>query len=342
MAILHHDSAPRTPKPAQARDRGHRGPRLTPKALFSVLKEAASEWSADKASRLAAALSYYTIFSIAPLLVIAIAVAGLIFGQEAASNQIFGQIRGFVGDTGAQAIQSMVAAAGQKGAGIVATLVGVVTLLLGASGAIGQLQDALNTIWEVKPKPGLGIKGFIRHRLLSFSMVLVIAFMLLVSLVVSAALAGLAGYLERILPIPSVALQALNFAVALAVTSLLFALMFKVLPDVEIRWKDVWIGGLVTALLFSVGRLLIGMYLGRGSVTSVFGAAGSLVVILIWIYYSAQILFFGAEFTQVYANRFGSKVRPSSHAEPVTDGERANQGMKADPDRGGAKPEGKA
>ena len=303
-------------------------PRRTPKALVSLLKESASEWSADKASRLSAALSYYTIFSIAPLLVIAIAVAGLVFGQEAASNQIYGQIRGFVGDSGAQAIQGMVESAGKTGAGIVATVVGVATLLLGASGAIGQLQDALNTIWEVKPKPGQGIKGFIRTRLLSFSMVLVIAFMLLVSLVMSAALAGFGHYLERVLPIPPAALQALNIAVSFLVVSLLFSLIFKVLPDVKIAWRDVWIGGMVTALLFTLGKFLIGLYLGRSSATSVFGAAGSLVVILIWIYYSSQILFFGAEFTQVYANRFGSHLRPAPNAEPVKEEDRANQGLK--------------
>ncbi|HLP42658.1 MAG TPA: YihY/virulence factor BrkB family protein [Fibrobacteria bacterium] len=318
MAILHHDPGPRRPKSSKEKEESgkHGGKPARKPSLFGVLKEAASEWSADKCSRLAAALSYYTIFSIAPLLVIAIAVAGFVFGQEAASNQIFGQIRGFVGDTGAQAIQGMVQAASNTGAGVIATVVGVATLLLGASGAIGQLQDALNTIWEVKPKPGQGIKAFLRHRLLSFSMVLVIAFFLMVSLVVSAALTGLGVLLERILPVPAVALQAINIGVAILVTSLLFVMMFKVLPDVEMRWKDVWIGGLVTAILFSVGRYLIGLYLGRGSVTGVFGA----------------------EFTQVYANRRGSKVKPSPHAEPLTGDDRANQGLKSDPDGRGRPP----
>jgi membrane protein len=334
MALVY-DPSP-SPRAKEARKE-----RLTPKVLFSLVKESASEWSNDKASRLAAALSYYTIFSIAPLLIISIAVAGLVFGQEAASNQVFHQIRGFVGDAGAQAIQTMVESAGKKGSGIIATVIGIVTLLLGASGAIGQLQDALNTIWEVEPKPGQGIKGFLRTRVLSFSMVLVIAFMLLVSLVVSAALSGLGGYLERLLPIPAIALQAINLGVAFLVTALLFSLIYKVLPDVKIRWKDVWIGGIVTALLFSVGRYLIGMYLGRGSVTSAYGAAGSFVVILIWIYYSSQILFFGAEFTQVYANRFGSHIRPTPNAQPVGEDKRADQGMDSSPDRGGAKPGGK-
>lgn len=325
LQLLHDPGKAPAPGPKTAR-----GPRLTPKALFGVLKDSASDWSKDKASRLAAALSYYTIFSIAPLLIIAIAVAGLVFGQEAASNQIFHQIRGFVGDQGAEAVQDMVAGAGKHGGGAVATVVGVVTLLLGASGAIGQLQDALNTIWEVEPKPGQGIKGFIRTRFLSFSMVLVIAFMLLVSLVVSAGLSGAGDYLERILPVPAFVLQAINFAVSFVVVSLLFSLMFKVLPDVKIAWRDVWIGGMVTALLFTLGKALIGLYLGRGSVTSSYGAAGSLVVILIWIYYSSQILFFGAEFTQVYANKFGSRLEPTPNAQPVSGAARANQGMKPD------------
>ena len=291
--------------------------RLNARTILSMLKEAAGEWGNDKASRLAAALSYYTIFSIAPLLIIAIAVAGLVFGHEAASNQIFDQVRGFVGDGGAQAIQAMVASADKKGAGIVATLVGIATLLVGASGAIGQLQTALNTIWEVEPKPGQGIKGFLRTRVLTFSMVLVIAFMLLVSLVLSAGLSGAGHYLDSVLAIPAALLQALNFTVSFLVISVLFAMIYKFLPDVEIKWKDVWIGGAVTSLLFSIGKFLIGLYLGRGSVTSAFGAAGSLVVILIWIYYSSQILFFGAEFTNVWAKRHGLAPPRKAAAKPA-------------------------
>ncbi|MDB5048969.1 MAG: YihY/virulence factor BrkB family protein [Fibrobacteres bacterium] len=334
MAIMLH---PDQPKPDKAGTKTRRKG-FASNALFSLVKDAAAQWGNDKASRLAAALSYYTLFSIAPLLIIAISVAGLAFGREAASNQIFQQIRGLVGDSGAQAIQTMVQSASQKGSGIVGTLVGLATLLLGASGAFGQLQEALNTIWEVKPKPGQGVKGFLRSRFLSFSMVLVIAFMLMVSLVASAALAGLGGYLDRILPVPSWALQAINFLVSFAVTALLFALIYKVLPDVRIRWRDVWIGGAATALLFSIGRLLIGLYLGKSSVGSAYGAAGSLVIILLWVYYSSQILFFGAEFTKIYANRYGSHMQPTPNAEPLGEGERINQGMKPDPDRGGAKP----
>lgn len=304
-------------------------PSLNAKTVFSMLKQSAAAWSDDKASRLAAALSYYTIFSIAPLLIIAIGVVGLVFGQEAASNQVFEQIRGLVGDEGAKAIQTMVQSAHKSDGGIWATVIGVGTILLGATGAFGQLQDALNTIWQVKPKAGQGIKGFVRIRITSFSLVLVIGFMLLVTLVLSALMAGLGTYLEGILPIPSVALQALNVLISFIVTALLFTLIYKVLPDVTVKWKDVWIGGVVTALLFSLGRFLIGLYLGRGTVGSAYGAAGSLVIILLWIYYSSQILFFGAEFTKVFANTLGSHIKPSPHAEPVSEAARLNQGMEA-------------
>jgi hypothetical protein len=189
------------------------------------------------------------------------------------------------------------------------------------------LQDALNTIWQVQPKPGQGVMGFLRTRFLSFSMVLVIGFMLLVTLVISAALAAVSHYLEGLLPIPGAVLQLINFAISFGVTSLLFTLIYKVLPDVTVRWRDVWIGGMVTAFLFSIGRYLIGLYLGRGSVSSAYGAAGSLVIILLWIYYSAQILFFGAEFTKVFANRFGARIKPSPHAEPISEESRRDQGM---------------
>ncbi len=285
--------------------------------MISLLKETFSEWSKDKASRLAAALSYYTIFSVAPLLIIAIAVAGLVFGQEAASNQIVGEIRGLVGDQGAQAIQTILQNANHKGGGIVATVVGVVTLLVGASGTFGELQDSLNTVWKVEPKPDRGLKGILHDRFLSFSMVLVIGFLLLVSLLLSALLAGLGKYLGDVLPMSQSLIQGLNFGISFAVTTLLFALLFKVLPDAFVRWRDVWVGSAFTALLFSLGRFLIGLYLGRSSVSSAYGAAGSLGVGLIWGYYSAQILFLGAEFTQVYAKHFGKAIEPKPNAVKV-------------------------
>lgn len=276
-----------------------------------------SEWSRDNASRLAAALSYYTIFSVAPLLIIAIAVAGLVFGRQAATDQIVYQIRGLVGNDGAQVIQTILQNASKTTSGILATVVGLVTLLVGASGAFGQLQDSLNIIWEVKPKAGRGVKGVLRDRFLSFSMVLVIGFLLMVSLLLSAFLAGVGKYVSDLLPMSSLVLQAINFGISLIVTTVLFALIFKVLPDAYVRWRDVWVGSCVTALLFSLGRFLIGLYLGRSSVSSAYGAAGSLVVLLLWVYYSAQILFLGAEFTQVYANRFGKAIVPKPNAEAL-------------------------
>jgi membrane protein len=293
--------------------------------LKDLIKATFTEWSEDKASRLAAALSYYTLFSVAPLLIIAIAVAGLVFGRQAASEQILDQVREMTGPQGADAVRMLLRSAGQTGTGILATLVGVAVLLVGASGAFAQLQDALNTVWDVKARPGRGFKGVLRDRFLSFSMVLVIGFLLLVSLVLSAALAALGKYLSQALPIPSAVMQALNFAISFAVTTFLFALIFKVLPDVRIRWREVWVGSLATALLFSVGRFLIGLYLGRSSVSSAYGAAGSLVVLLVWVYYSAQILFLGAEFTQVYASRYGRRLEPKPNAVAM-DGKLAGAG----------------
>jgi membrane protein len=287
------------------------------RTLRDLVMETFSEWNKDNASRLAAALSYYTIFSVAPLLIIAIAVAGLVFGRKAATEQLVGEIRDLVGNDGAQVIQSILQNASKTTSGILATCIGVVTLLVGASGAFGQLQDSLNTIWEVRPKAGRGVKGVLRDRALSFSMVLFIGFLLMVSLLLSAFLSGIGKYLADLLPMSSVVLQGMNFGISLGVTTFLFALIFKVLPDAYIRWRDVWVGSAVTALLFSLGRFLIGLYLGRSSVSSAYGAAGSLVVLLLWIYYSAQILFLGAEFTQVYANKFGKAIIPKPNAERI-------------------------
>ncbi|GAB4207341.1 MAG: YihY/virulence factor BrkB family protein [Roseiflexaceae bacterium] len=295
--------------------------------ILPLIKGAFSDWNEDKAPRLAAAVAYYTVFSLAPLLVIVIAIAGLVFGEEAARGALSNQIEGLVGSTGAQAIEEMIKGASHRESGIIATVIGIVTLLFGASGLFGQLQDALNTIWEVQPKPGQGIVATLKQRFFSFTMVLGTGFLLLVSLVVSAALAGVVQYFQGFLPGADWIWQVVNFVIGLAVTTLLFALIFKIIPDAEIAWSDVWIGAAATAVLFSVGRLLLGLYLGRSSFGSTYGAAGSFVVLLIWIYYSAQILFLGAEFTQVYANRFGSRVKPSPNAVALTDQDRAQQGI---------------
>lgn len=297
------------------------------KAFLALLKATWTEWNEDKASRLAAALAYYTVFSLAPLLIIVIAIAGLVFGHDAAQGRIVEQIEGLVGGDGADAIQAMLENANQPAAGVTATVIGVVTLLFGATGVFIQLQDALNTIWEVAPKPGQGIVNFLRNRFLSFSMVLGIGFLLLVSLVLSAVLAAIGTYFNHLLPGLTSLWQAINFVVSFGVITLLFGMIYRILPDVKIAWGDVWIGAAVTSLLFTIGRLLIGIYLGSSAIDSAYGAAGSFVVILVWVYYSAQILLFGAEFTQVYAKQYGSRIRPASNAIPATDEALAKQGM---------------
>jgi membrane protein len=286
------------------------------KTIFKLLQESFREWQEDKASLLAAALAYYTVFSITPLLVIAIAIAGAVFGQDAARGEILQQINSLVGKQGAQAIETALANANQPQLGSIASIISVIVLLIGASGVFAQLQEALNTVWNVKAKPEKqGFWEFIRKRLLSFGMVLAIGFLLLVSLILSAMLSGISNLDINLLPGFDPLWQIVNFVISFSFISLLFALIYKYLPDVKIRWKDVWVGAIITALLFTIGKYLIGLYLGQGSLGSTYGAAGSLIVFLAWVFYSAQILLFGAEFTQVYARKFGRKIVPNSHAE---------------------------
>jgi membrane protein len=295
--------------------------------MLEVLKETWSDWNEDKAPRLAAALAYYTAFSLAPLLVIAIAIAGLVFGQEAARGQVSSQIQGLLGPEGAEAVETMIAGSSKQSSGILAAVIGFATLLFGASGLFGQLKDAMNTIWEVQPKPGQGIMATIKQNFFSFTMVLGTGFLLLVSLLLSAVLAGLVGFFQNALPGADWLWLVVNFLVGFAVTTGVFALIFKFVPDAKIAWGDVWIGAAVTSLLFSIGRFALGWYLGNGSFSSSYGAAASLVIVLLWVYYTAQILFFGAEFTQVYARRYGSRIEPAPNAVRVTEEERAQQGM---------------
>jgi membrane protein len=291
---------------------------MNPKEIFAILKKTASDWMEDQAPTLGAALAYYTVFSLAPLLIIAIAIAGLVFGQEAAQGQIFDQLRGLMGEASAKAMQDMVQNASAKPAtGVVATIIGVVTLLFGASGVFGQLQTSLNAIWDVQPKPGRGVLGLIQDRILSFGFMLVIGFLLLVSLLLTAAIALVGEWFRGIGPGMETLAQILNFVLSLGLITVLFAMIFKVLPEAKIAWHDVWIGAFLTALLFTVGKFALGLYLGKSGVGSSYGAAGSLIVLLLWVYYSSQILFFGAEFTQVYANRFGSHVTPADNAVAV-------------------------
>lgn len=289
------------------------------RSVLRLLKETAAEWQNDKVPVLAAALSYYTVFSLAPLLLIAIAIAGAVFGEEAARGEVVRQIQGLIGRDGAEAIQSMIQNAQRPDSGgTLATIISIITLLLGASGVFGQLQDALNTIWDVKPKPDSGWKSFLQSRFLSFGMVLVVGFLLLVSLILSAGLTAIGTFFGNVIPGFVALSQILNFVISFAVVTVLFASIYKVLPDVEIPWKNLWVGAAITALLFNFGKFLIGLYLGNSSVGSAYGAAGSLVVILIWVFYSAQILLIGAEFTQVYSNYRGTPLRPSKHAVPLS------------------------
>ena len=273
----------------------------------TLAKETVTRWTEDKASALAAALAYYALFSLAPLVLIAVAVAGLVFGHQAAEGQLYTQLAGLIGDAGGKAVQSIVANMHQQGGGVVATIVGIATLLFGASGVFVQLQDSMNIIWKAKPPTTNGIVEFLRVRLVSFSMVLGIGFLLLVSLVLSAFLAAVSDYLGMFIPGGAAVGQALNATVSLVVVTALFAMIYKLLPDTPVAWKDVWVGALLTSFLFTVGKFAIGFYLGKASVASSYGAAGSVVILLLWVYYSSLILYLGAEFTHVYSMRHGSR-----------------------------------
>ena len=309
-------------------------PRLDARGFWELAKATWAEFNEDKVPRLGAALAYYAIFSLAPLLIIVIFVAGLVFGQGAAQEALLGQLRSLLGSQGADMIQTMIDSTRRPGAGLFATIFGLGTLVLGAIGAFNQLHDALNTIWEVKPKPHLSLLERVRYRLLSFSMVLVVGFLLMVSLAVSAGLSAAGAFVSAQLPfVAQWILTILNFAISFAVITLLFALMFKYLPDAKIAWSDVWIGAAITALLFTLGKSLIGLYLGQSTKGAAYGAAGALVILLLWIYYSAQIFLLGAEFTQVYAGRYGRQVMPGKNAVAMTEGDRAQEGLSRDPER---------
>jgi membrane protein len=281
------------------------------KGIAHLFKETFRAWSAGKTPRLGASLAYYTIFAIAPLLLLAMSIAGFCFGTARAQRELFEQIYSLVGREGGQAIQSMVvAAANRPQAGLWASIGALVTFGAGATAVFVELQDALNTIWGVTREPGHGARYFIKDRLLSFAMVLGIGFLLLVSLLLNAALAAVGKFATGLLPEEQALLQVLEFLVSLGVISLLFAMIFKFLPDVKIGWGDVWIGAIVTALLFNLGKFLIGYYLGRSTMASIYGAAGSVIILLMWVYYSAQIVFFGAQFTRVHASRRSNARTP--------------------------------
>ncbi len=280
-----------------------------------LLKKTFQQWQEDKASMIAAALAYYTVFSISPLLVIAVAIAGAFFGDETAQAKITDQLIALIGRDGVKPILQALNNMSQPTSISVASLISILVLILGASGVFAQLQDALNTVWKVKPQPGQGLLPFLRKRLSSFIMVLAIGFLLLLSLVLSAVVSTLSRYRTDFLPGSAVLWENLDFIVSFGLITFLFCLMFKYVPDVKIAWKDVLVGSIITALLFLFGKFLLGLYLSKGSLGSAYGAAGSLIIFLAWVYYSAQIILLGAEFTQVYTRMYGSKVRARKHSQ---------------------------
>ncbi len=284
------------------------------KAIWGLLRTAAESWVADNAPRLGAALSYYTVFAISPLFIIVIFIASLWFKKSAVQAALFGELARLVGRQGAHAIQNALNTATPHLQGKLASAIALGTLILSATGLFMELQGAMNTVWGVEEKSGQGVWGFIKNRLLSFAMVVGIGFLLLVSLVISAGLASLAKYFSALVPGLGELTLILNGLASFGIITLLFAMIFKVLPDVKIAWRDVWVGAAVTAILFTAGKFLLGFYLASNSTVSAYGAAGSLVLMLLWVYYSAQILFFGAELTQAYANKFGAKLEPKENA----------------------------
>ena len=274
---------------------------------WPLVKTAVSAWIDDYAPSMGAALSYYTLFSLAPMLLIVIAIAGLLFGAEAVHGQIFGELRGLFGDDAAQSIEGLLASVSQPSEGIIATAVGLTLVVIGATSVFGELQDALDRIWRAPARAkGGGLWALLRARMLSFGMILGIAFLLMVSLVLGAVVSALGKWWGGVFGEWEAVAQVVNLLVGLVLTTTVFAMIYKLMPRVRVRWPDVWLGAVVTALLFTVGKFLIGLYIGRSGVASGFGAAGSLVVVLVWVYYSAQIFLLGAEFTWAYANRYGS------------------------------------
>ena len=273
------------------------------KQLWPILQQTMASWNAHNAPRLGAALAFYTILSMAPLVVLVVAVVALVFGHSTAQDQILYQVREMIGDQGAEMVKTTIEHASKPSTGIFASIIGVLTLFFGASGVFIELRSALNTIWEVKEIDDVNLVGIVKQRFFSFGLVLAIGFLLLVSLVISAGLAAVGTFFGGLLPMPEFVLTGLNFVLSFIAIAVLFALIFKYVPEKTLQWRQVWVGALVTAFLFSIGKLLIGLYLGKASIGSAYGAAGSLMVVIVWVYYSSQIFFFGAEFTYALTNR---------------------------------------
>jgi membrane protein len=282
---------------------------LNAQAVLEMVKLTYTDWSNDKAPRMGAALAYYTIFSLAPLLVIAISIAGLVFGAQAVQGQIMGEIQGLIGPDSAKAVQAMIQSAHKPANSTIASIMWFIVLLIGASGVFTEMQDALNAIWDVDTNAKSGWWNFLKGRFLSFGMVLGIGFLLLVSLVLSAGLTAMSNYLENSVAIPAALLHSLDFLFSVLFITALFGMIFKLLPDAHIPWSDVWVGATITSVLFTIGKFLIGFYIAKSVTASAYGPAGSLVIIVAWIYYSAQLLYFGAEFTHVYSQEYGSQCK---------------------------------
>ncbi len=277
------------------------------RAWWALVKQAVSSWSDDYAPSMGAALSYYTVFSLAPLLLIVISIAGLVFGADAARGEIFGQLRGLMGDEAAKAVEGVLSSVSRPASGVLGTLIGIGVLLVGATSVFAELQDALDRIWRAPARDrSAGIWRLLRSRLLSFGLILGLAFLLLVSLVLGAVIAALGKWWGGAFAGWEVLAQAINLALDFALTTTVFAMIYKLMPRVSVRWHDVWLGALVTALLFTIGKFLIGLYIGKSGIASGYGAAGSFIVVFVWVYYSAQIFLLGAEFTWAYAQSFGS------------------------------------
>jgi membrane protein len=284
------------------------------KNIWLLLKDSGIAWDDDNVGQQGAALSFFTIFSLSPLLILVVVLSSFGFGREAASGHLVSQIRGLIGIEGAKFVQSLITNANKSDSNLPAAIFSVVMLLVGASAVFISLRDSLNTIWRIQQKPMGIIRAFLRGRFLSFAMILGIGFLLLVSLVLSAVLAAMSDRVSKLLPILGGVVSLLDFIISFVGITVIFAFMFKFLPAAIMKWKDVWVGAAVTSLLFSIGKLLIGLYLGNGAIGSTFGAASSLVIIMLWAYYSSQIILLGAEFTRLYAMRFGSKILPDENA----------------------------
>jgi len=302
------------------------------KPWLTLAKSTVSSWLDDYAPSMGAALSYYTVFSLAPLLLIVVSVAGLVFGEDAVRGELFGQLQGLMGADAAKAVQGLLASASKPSHGIVGTVIGIAVLVFGATTVFGELQDDLDRIWRAPAREGSGVWALLRARLLSFGMILALAFLLMVSLVIGAVISALGRWWGPMFGGWEVLAQVVNVVIGFALTTAIFAIIYKMMPRVRVRWHDVWIGAIVTALLFTIGKFLIGLYIGKSGVASGFGAAGSLILVFVWVYYSAQIFLLGAEFTWVYARTHGS-MQPAA-AEQAS-AEKSNEAEQRAPTRSG-------